>query len=74
MIDWDGNKILFMLENAPSIDPTVESALKSGEYTFIDYTDINRYPPPATRAGSNFGKLLLVGGLLVVGLVLIVRR
>jgi hypothetical protein len=74
MIDWDGNKILFMLENAPSIDPTVESALKSGENTFIDYTDINQYPPPAMKTGNNLGKLLLVGGLLAVGLVLIVRR
>lgn len=73
MIDWDGDKIRFMLENAPSIDPTIENAVKSGEYTFLDYTDIQRDTTSA-KTGSNFGKLLLVGGLLVVGLVLIVRR
>jgi len=74
-IDWDGEKIQYILDNAPTVDPAVEAALKKGEYVYIDYTDIQRETTPVKTASTPaLGKLLLVGGLLAVGLVLIVRR
>jgi len=73
-IDWDGDKIQYILDNAPTVDPEVEAALKRGESVYIDYTDIQPKTPVKTASTPALGKLLLVGGLLAVGLVLIVRR
>lgn len=73
-IDWDGDTIKLIMDNAPTVDPTVEAAMNRGESVYIDYTDIQRQTTSTKTAAGAFGKLLLVGGLLAVGLVLIVRR
>ena len=73
MIDWNGDTINLIMDNAPTVDPEVEAALKKGESVYIDYTDIQRQTT-STSTGGNLGKLLLVAGLIAVGMVLIVRR
>ena len=73
MIDWNGDTIKLIMDNAPTVDPEVEAALKKGESVYIDYTDIQRQTT-STKTNGNFGMLLLVGGLVAVGFVLIARR
>lgn len=70
MIDWDGENIATI---GPVMLPEVKEALKTGEYTYIDYTDIQTDKKIAST-GSNLPKMILLGAVFAVGLFLVVRR
>ncbi len=72
-INTDGNTTWLEELTPPAVFPEIKEAIETGEYKFIDFTQIKN-DRIVTTAKANIGKIVLVAALLGVGLVLIMRR
>lgn len=66
-ITWDGD-IVRLIDQAPAVLPEVKKALETGEYTYVDYTELD------VRSRQTKGiKNLFVYALIGVGIFLVLK-